>query len=86
MYRFIIPSSLHNNENFSMIDNIATDASVSQIQFGTKPTYRANDGDVTSCFKQQGTNIQIQVDMNEIRIVTELFFTGKGMSVYRLLK
>lgn len=86
----IIFSSPNNTiyQDFSLIDNIATDASVSQIQFDTKPTNlanHANDGDKTTCFKSKGTNVRFQVDMTEIRIVTEVYLTGKGMSVNWLL-
>ncbi|CAG2194765.1 PTPRT [Mytilus edulis] len=59
-------------------DNVATDALVSQIQFGTKTANLANDGNKTTCFKSKGTNVRIQVDMTEIRIVTEIYLTGKG--------
>ncbi|XP_076111595.1 uncharacterized protein LOC143079627 [Mytilus galloprovincialis] len=57
--------------------NIATDASVSQIQIDHKPTNLANDGDKRSCFKSKGTDIRLQVDMREKRIVTEIHVTGK---------
>lgn len=83
----IILSSPNNAiyQDFSLIDNIATDASVSQIQFDTKPANQTNDGDKTTCFKSKGTTVRIQVDMTELRIVTEVYLTGKGMSVNWLL-
>lgn len=62
-----------------MIDNVATDASVSQSPTGSRPANLANDGDKSSCSKTNGTNVRFQVDMSEIRIVTEISFTGKGM-------
>ncbi|XP_063398426.1 uncharacterized protein LOC134683184 [Mytilus trossulus] len=57
--------------------NIATDTLVSQVHFDTKTANLANDGDKTTCFKSKGTNVRIQVDMTEIRIVTEIYLTGK---------
>ncbi|XP_052104992.1 uncharacterized protein LOC127738022 [Mytilus californianus] len=58
--------------------NIATNALVSRNPLGTKPANLATDGDKTTCSKTQGTDVWFQVDMTEIRIVTELYLTGKG--------
>ncbi|XP_071132561.1 receptor-type tyrosine-protein phosphatase F-like [Mytilus edulis] len=57
--------------------NIATDALVSQNPIGTKPTNLAIDGDKSTCSKTKGTDVWFQVDMTEIRIVTEFYITGK---------
>ncbi|CAC5376554.1 unnamed protein product [Mytilus coruscus] len=59
------------------VNNIATDASVSQNPSGSQPANLANDGDKTSCSKTQGTNVRFHVDMKEIRIVTEIYLTVK---------
>ncbi|CAC5421897.1 Tyrosine-protein kinase receptor Tie-1,Tyrosine-protein kinase Shark,Melanoma receptor tyrosine-protein kinase,Ack-related non-receptor tyrosine kinase,Tyrosine-protein kinase ZAP-70,Vascular endothelial growth factor receptor 1,Receptor tyrosine-protein kinase erbB-4,Tyrosine-protein kinase SYK,Tyrosine-protein kinase Fer [Mytilus coruscus] len=59
------------------LDNIATDALVKQISSNSQTTNRANDGDITSCLKINGTNVRIQVDMKEFRIVTEIYILGK---------
>ncbi|VDI74377.1 Hypothetical predicted protein, partial [Mytilus galloprovincialis] len=59
-----------------MIDNLAYDGVISQTPTGSKPT-NANDGDQRSCSKTIGTNVRFQVDMNEIRIVTDVYLTAK---------
>ncbi|XP_076081163.1 tyrosine-protein kinase SYK-like [Mytilus galloprovincialis] len=59
------------------MDNTATDALVSQISSVTKSANLANDGNNRSCFKTQGANIRIQVDMKEIRITKEIYLTGR---------
>lgn len=61
-----------------MIDNLAYGGVISQIPSGSKLVY-ANDGNQTSCSKTFGTNVRFQVDMNEIRIVTDIYLTAKGM-------
>ncbi|XP_076115345.1 uncharacterized protein LOC143083059 [Mytilus galloprovincialis] len=63
--------------------NIATDAIVSQNPVGSQPAYMANDGDKISCSKTQGTNVRFHVDMKEIRIVTEIYITGKVNSTMK---
>ncbi|VDI83389.1 Hypothetical predicted protein [Mytilus galloprovincialis] len=67
----------------AIYDNIATDAIVSQNPVGSQPAYLANDGDKTSCSKTQGTNVRFHVDMKEIRIVTEIYITGKVNSTMK---
>ncbi|CAC5376555.1 Tyrosine-protein phosphatase non-receptor type 5,Tyrosine-protein phosphatase non-receptor type 20,Receptor-type tyrosine-protein phosphatase R,Receptor-type tyrosine-protein phosphatase eta,Tyrosine-protein phosphatase non-receptor type 7,Receptor-type tyrosine-protein phosphatase O,Receptor-type tyrosine-protein phosphatase beta [Mytilus coruscus] len=57
--------------------NLAYDSVISQIPSGIEPA-NVNDGDQTSCSKTKGTNVRFQVDMNEIRIVTDIYLTVKG--------
>ncbi|XP_071129197.1 receptor-type tyrosine-protein phosphatase alpha-like [Mytilus edulis] len=56
--------------------NLAYDGVISQTPTGSKPA-NANDGDQRSCSKTIGTNVRFQVDMNEIRIVTNVYLTAK---------
>ncbi|VDH90184.1 receptor-type tyrosine-protein phosphatase A [Mytilus galloprovincialis] len=60
--------------------NIATDGLISHVSSVANLVNLANDGNTTSCFTTQGKNIQIQVDMKEIRITKEIYLTGRVSS------
>ncbi|CAC5421896.1 unnamed protein product [Mytilus coruscus] len=66
-------------------NKIATNALLSQNPIGTKSDKLAEDGDKTTCSKTKGTDVWFQVDMTEIRIVTELYLTGEDI-VFELQK
>lgn len=83
---FFLPQHYSIHQSFYIIDNLATDALVSQNPIGTKPTNLAIDGDKSTCSKTKGTDVWFQVDLTEIRIVTELYITGKGTSFDRRLR
>lgn len=67
---------------FYITDNLASAGSVSQNINNSQPSIQVNDGNFSSCSSIEGSNTWIQIDIQEISMVTEIYFIIAGRFEY----
>lgn len=61
-----------------LTDNLAFDSSILFNSNGNEQPSLATDGNITSCVTTAGAEILVQVDLNEISFVAEIYITLIG--------